>query len=141
LLYYLSIALTTLSNLLYHFFQKSVAPKANPLFSLTITYITAAIVSFMLWPFFAGGSNAATSFKNLNWASFALGIAIIGLELGFLLAYRAGWNISIGALVSNLAVTLLLIPLGALLFKERLSVINMIGIGLSVIGLICMNYK
>jgi uncharacterized membrane protein len=141
LLYYISIALTVLSNLLYHFFQKSIAPKANPLFSLIITYLTAAIISMLLWPFFAGGTNLATSFKNLNWASFALGIAIIGLELGFLLAYRAGWDISFGALVSNLAVTLMLIPLGVLLFKERLSLINIIGIGLSIIGLVFINYK
>jgi drug/metabolite transporter (DMT)-like permease len=136
-----SITLTIISNVLYHIFQKSIAPKANPLFSLAITYVTAAMVSLLLWPFFTEGNGLATSFKNLNWASFALGIAIIGLELGFLLAYRAGWNITLGALVSNLTVSLLLIPIGILFFKEKVSAVNLAGIVLSIAGFICINYK
>jgi drug/metabolite transporter (DMT)-like permease len=141
LLYYLSITLTIVSNILYHLFQKSIAPKANPLFSLTVTYFTAALISLILWPFFTNGNNLSTSFRNLNWASFALGIVIIGLELGFLLAYRAGWNITLGSLVSNLTVSLLLIPIGIILFKERLSLTNVVGIALSIIGFICINIK
>jgi len=40
----------------------------------------------------------------LNWTSFALAFAIAGVEIGFLLAYRAGWNISLGAIASNVAI-------------------------------------
>jgi len=141
LLYYLSITLTIVSNVLYHLFQKSIAPKVNPFISLTVTYTTAALISLILWPFFTGGNSFTAALKNLNWASFALGVAIIGLELGFLLAYRTGWEISLGALVSNLMVSLLLIPVGILLFKERLSMVNGVGIALSIAGFICINYK
>lgn len=141
MLYYLSIALTIISNILYHLFQKSIAPKANPLFSLTVTYCTAALISLILWPFFSNGENFGGSFKNLNWASFLLGFAIIGLELGFLLAYRAGWDITLGSLVSNLTVSLLLIPIGIIFYKEHLSFVNMVGITLSVAGFICINYR
>jgi hypothetical protein len=30
----------------------------------------------------------------INWASFALGAAVLGIEVGFLYAYRVGGNIS-----------------------------------------------
>ena len=42
--------------------------------------------------------------KELNWASYALGLVVVLLEVGFLLAYRAGWKISLAAVYSNVAV-------------------------------------
>ncbi|AST56348.1 membrane protein [Thermoanaerobacterium thermosaccharolyticum] len=38
--------------------------------------------------------------------------------MGFLLAYRVGWDISLGAIVSDVSVTLLLIPIGVIFFKK-----------------------
>jgi len=43
------------------------------------------------------------------------------LELGFLLAYRKVWNISVAGFLSNTLVALMLIPVGLLLFKETIS--------------------
>jgi len=63
------------------------------------------------------------------------------LELGFLLAYRAGWKISLGPLVSNVAVAILLIPVGLLLFREKISLVNLIGIGVCLLGLVLVNHK
>ena len=48
-----------------------------------------------------------------------LGIWIVGLELGFLMAYRAGWNISMGALVANITLALVLIPVGIILYTWK----------------------
>lgn len=84
-------------------------------------------------------TSLAAEVRKINWASFALGASIIGLELGFLLAYRVGWNISIGSLIANTAVSLLLIPIGILLFKETLSITNIIGVLLCVSGLFLIN--
>jgi uncharacterized membrane protein len=57
-------------------------------------------------------------------------------KIGFLLAYRAGWNINVGSLIVSVAVALLLIPTGALLFKEHLSAANVTGIVLCLVGLV-----
>ncbi|KLU59017.1 EamA-like transporter family protein [Peptococcaceae bacterium CEB3] len=140
-LYFFSIGLTVLSNVLYQLFQKSISPQVNPFVSLIITYSTAIIFSAICLPFYLKGQSILLSFKELNWASYALGIAIVGLEFGFLLAYRAGWNLNRASLFSSVAVTLLLIPVGAMLFREKLNIINIIGIGFSVIGLVLMNHK
>ena len=66
---------------------------------------------------------------------------ILGIEIGFLLAYRAGWQISILAVVVNVAATLLLIPVGLIFFGEKLAPINIVGIFLAIIGLILANIK
>jgi multidrug transporter EmrE-like cation transporter len=70
-----------------------------------------------------------------------LGIAIIGLELGFLLAYRAGWNISLAGLVSNVIVGLVLLPVGLLLFQEKLTPLNLAGVVVCIAGLVMINWR
>ena len=79
--------------------------------------------------------------KELNWATFALGFGIVGLELGFLLAYRAGWNLSLGALYSNVMVTVLLLPIGVLVFKETLTGRHWVGLALALSGLMLLGNK
>ena len=59
----------------------------------------------------------------------------MGLELGFLLVYRSGWKVSIAALFSNALVTVLLIPVGMLIFKEQLDLKKALGIALASVGL------
>ncbi len=141
LLFYFSITLTIISNALYHVFQKSTPTNVNPMLALAVTYVTAAAVCLLLLPFFPLSSTLIDSLRQLNWASFALAFAIIGLELGFLLAYRAGWNISLAGIVSNITVGLVLVPIGLLFFKERVSPVNLIGIVICVVGLVMVNQK
>jgi drug/metabolite transporter (DMT)-like permease len=139
MVYYMPIALVIVSNVVYHVFQKMIPDSANPIISLVITYITAAVLSLLILPWYMKDTSLAVEIRKINWASFALGASIIGLELGFLLAYRAGWNISIGALIANTAVSILLIPIGLLLFKETLTLPNIVGILLCVGGLFLIN--
>jgi uncharacterized membrane protein len=58
-----------------------------------------------------------------------------------LLAYRAGWNISIGSLVVSVAVAILLIPTGLLFYREHLSAANVTGIVLCLAGLVLVMLK
>jgi len=37
--------------------------------------------------------------RQLNWASYLLAFSIVGLEVGFLLVYRSGWNLGIAAVL------------------------------------------
>jgi drug/metabolite transporter (DMT)-like permease len=140
-LFYFSIGLTVISNALYHVVQKSTPGTVNPALSLAVTYATAAVVCLALLPFFPLRSSLVQSLRELNWTSYALAFTLIGLELGFLLAYRAGWNISLGAAVSNVTVMLLLVPVGLLWFREKLSLVNLVGIGVCILGLVLVNHK
>jgi len=140
-MFYGAIALTIIANVLYHLFQKVIPANVNPLLSLTVTYLVAAAASIMLLPFFPLRADLAAEIRKVNWASVALGGAIIGLELGFLLAYRQGWNISLASLVANTTVALILIPIGLMLFKERLTPLNIVGMVLALAGLVLVNLK
>lgn len=140
-MYYLSVVLVIVSNVFYHLFQKSIPESVNPIISLIATYGVALILSFIAFFIYPSEASFIDSFKKINWSSYALGASIIGLEMGFLLAYRAGWNISLVALFTNVCVATLLIPVGLLLYKEHISLINIIGIILGITGVICVYQK
>jgi drug/metabolite transporter (DMT)-like permease len=141
LFYYFAILLVVVSNVFYQISQKLIPSDVNPVLSLIVTYSTAIIFSLFLLPFYPITEGFRASFRKMNWASFTLGITIVGIELGFLLAFRAGWNISFAQLFSGLSIAVLLIPIGVLFFHDKLTVLNVIGILLSIGGLILMSYK
>ncbi|TCL75089.1 hypothetical protein EDC14_100319 [Hydrogenispora ethanolica] len=140
-LYYFAIFLVVISNVFYHISQKSTPVAAHPILSLTVTYLTAAAFTLILLPFFPLQEGLAASLKKLNWTCLSLGIAIVGLELGFLLAYRAGWNISVAQFFSTVIITLVLIPVGLLFFQEKMTLINGLGILLCLGGFMLINIK
>jgi drug/metabolite transporter (DMT)-like permease len=141
-LYYAAVGLAVLSNLFYHISQKLTPPGANAALTLTVTYLVSVGVSLVvLWLFFPLKTGLGPALRQLNWASVALGLAIVGIEFGFLLAYRAGGDISLAQIVVSATVTLVLIPLGLVFFKEKLSWLNGAGIVLCLAGLVLINIK
>jgi drug/metabolite transporter (DMT)-like permease len=111
------------------------------MFALVVTYATSTVLSIVLIPLFPMSTSFVEMIKKLNWVSVKLGIAIVGVEIGYLLAYRAGWQISLGAIVSNVAVAVLLVPIGILLFREKLTTVNYVGIVLCIVGLVMTNWR
>lgn len=140
-LYMFPIALIVLSNIVYNVCQKSTPQSANPFSALLITYLTAALLTLVAFPFYKTDKGFFQSFNELNWTSFALGGAIVGLELGYLFAYRVGWNIGVGSLVANIILAIMLIPIGILFYKEGFAINQIIGIISCLIGLILINKK
>lgn len=139
-MYYFSIILAAASGVLYHISQKSIHPKANPMMSMMITFFVA-LVGTSIWYFFSGsGSNGqwSTEIKNINWASFSLGISLLGLEFGILLAYRSGWQVSNFNLFYTFVLAALLLPVGLILFKETVPLRTLIGMGVALFGLMLM---
>lgn len=134
-MFYLAIVLTVVSNIFYHVAQKSIPSNANMIVSIIVSYAAALIVSLALLPFFDMPDSFVQSVKNLNWASWLVGITIVGVEIGFLVAYRAGWNISLAALTSNVTLTLMLVPIGLIVFKEHLNWTNLLGVVFCFLGL------
>ncbi|MGE5508357.1 MAG: EamA family transporter [Chitinophagales bacterium] len=134
--YYSAIGLVVVSNAAYHLAQKATPAKVNPFLALSVTYLTAAMISTALLALTGGLVHLVPALKRLNWASVALGAAIVGLEMGFLLAYRAGWNISLAQVFSTIIVTLVLLPVGLIWFHEQLRAENLVGILLCLAGVL-----
>jgi drug/metabolite transporter (DMT)-like permease len=138
---YTPIVLVILSSLCYHLFQKSTPVNLNPIVALIITYGCALIVSIISFFIFSPKTNLIQSLGDANYASFFLGLAVVGIEFGFLLAYRSGWNISSASLLTNTLVALLLIPIGLLLYKEKISLTTIAGVILCISGLILISKR
>ncbi|NLT95388.1 MAG: EamA family transporter [Clostridia bacterium] len=138
-MYVFSIVLIVASNIVYNICQKSTPENANPFSALFLTYVTAAMVTIIMFLFNKTDKGFFQSFKDLNWTSIALGIAIVGLELGYLLAYRAGWKISLGSLVANISLAVMLIPIGIIFYKEGFDLQKIWGVVFCIIGLILIN--
>jgi hypothetical protein len=137
----LSVVIIVASNVLYHVSQKSIPTGAHPLLSVAVTYAAALLVTLLLFPFSPGGAPKLSGLAQLNWATLGVAVSAVGIEIGFLLAYRAGWNISIGSLVVSVSVAILLIPTGLLLYREHLSAANVTGIVLCLAGLVLVMLK
>lgn len=140
-LYYVSIILAIFSSALYHFSAKSTPSNINFSVSLVVTYAVAIMVTLSTFFIFPVQDGFTMEIKKLNWASFMLAIAIVGIEFGFLLVYKSGWNIGIAAVLVNVVASLILLPVGNLFFKDKISLVNIIGIFICLIGLVMLNWK
>ena len=130
------VLVTVLANVIYNICQKSTPGDLNAFGSLTVTYLVAACVSAVLFVVTAGKGNIPGQLHKLNWTSFVLGAAIIGLEAGYIFLYRAGWKISVGSLVSNISLAVVLALVGVFLYKETLTARQLIGMALCAGGLV-----
>jgi uncharacterized membrane protein len=133
--FYFSFGLTVVGMVLYHLSQKSVPAGMNPFLVIILAYaigIALCVVCAIAYP---GKKNLIESVKLSNWAVFTLGAAAALIELGFLLAYRAGWKISMAAVATNAAAAIALIPIGILVFKDHLSWRNVVGLVFCIFGL------
>jgi uncharacterized membrane protein len=133
--FYLAFALTVIGMLLYHLSQKSVPAETNPFFVIVIAYVVGIAFCLVIALFYPAKKGLVETFRGSNWAVFTLGAAAALIELGFLLAYRTGWKISIAAVASNAAAAIVLIPVGLIVFKDQLSLRNVIGLIFCMVGL------
>jgi drug/metabolite transporter (DMT)-like permease len=140
-LFYFSIALAIASSALYHFVAKSTPLNVNFTVSLLVTYAVAFVVTLLGFFFFPATNGITAELKQLNWASFGLAFAVVGIEFGFLLTYRAGWNLGIAAVLVNVVASLILLPVAIFFFKDRISWVNIAGIVVCFIGLVMLNWK
>lgn len=140
-LFTFSITLAILSSALYHFSAKSAPANVNFSVSLLVTYAVAFLVTLGTVFFFPAPNGILAELKQLNWATLLMAVAIVGIEFGFLLCYRAGWDLGITAVAVNVIASLLLLPVAILLFKDKISWVNLAGIVVCVIGLVMLNWK
>ena len=135
------LSLAIVSTVAYHVIMKLTPAGVNPLLSLMVTYGAVAVLlggALVLAP---GDFTWREEVRHLNWTAIALALAIIGLDLGFILLYRSGFEVSLGALVTQTAAAMLLVGIGVLVFREKLSLEHGLGIVLCLVGLWLVNRR
>jgi|SRR5678815_21715 multidrug transporter EmrE-like cation transporter len=135
------LTLAIVATVGYHLVLKVTPANVNPVLSLAATYLVVSVALVTVYLLAPAATPAREAVKLLNWTVFALAAAIILLDVGFLMLYRSGFDVSLGQLVTQSAAALLLLGLGVVLFRERLNLANLAGIALCVVGLWLINRK
>jgi len=125
----------------YHLVLKLTPAGVNPLLSLLVTYALVVVLFGGILLAAPGGFEWKQELRQLNWTAIALAVVIVGLDLGFLFLYRSGFEVSLGALVTQSAAALLLLAIGVAVFREHLSAANAVGLVLCLAGLWLVNQR
>lgn len=133
------IALVIVSNTVYQLCTKSVPDAVNPFASLTVTYLIAALFSAVLYFTLKNGGSLVREYAHLNWAPFLLGLCIVGLEVGYIYAYKAGWPVSSATMTQSSVVAIALLIIGYLLYREAISLTKVAGMIICLVGLYFIN--
>ena len=123
------------SNTFYHICAKSMPEEAHAFGALTVTYLIGAALSAAVFITSVRPANVLTELHKLNWAPFVLGLAIVGLEAGNVFLYRAGWKVSVGSVVCNISLAVVLLFVGCFLFREQITVRQLVGVAVCALGL------
>ena len=126
----------------YHVMLKIMPPQTNAAIVLFGTYFFATTLSFLLLIFYPGRLSLEAEFAKLTWAAVwpigAFGLAVFGIEFGYLLAYRSGWKLSTASATMNTVSTALLFGIAMFAFQEEFSIQKLIGVLLATGGVLLM---
>lgn len=128
-----------LSSVGYQVGLKEVSDVGDPMASLMVTYLAASVVSFVIYFFQSlGRESFLRGVLSVNLSAIGLGLAIVGIEVGTLFMYRAGWAVNVAFVVANSLIVAALMLTGFLLYKEKLTLRQLIGVGISLAGILCI---
>ncbi len=133
------IVLVVVSNVVYQICAKSVPKDMDAMASLTITYAVGTVCSAVMYFVMNRGGNLIAEYSKLNIAPFLLGISVVGLEVGFIYAYKIGWQVSTASIVQSAFLAVVLMFAGALLYHETITVNKAVGIAVCLAGLWIVN--
>ena len=133
------LLLVVLSSVGYQVGLKEVSGIGDPMISLMVTYLAASAVSFVIYFFQSLGKESfLRGVLSVNVSAMGLGLAIVGIEVGTLFMYRAGWAVNVAFVVANSLIVAALMLTGFLLYKEKLTLRQLIGVGIALVGILCI---
>ena len=135
------MALVIVSNVIYQICAKSVPQGMNAFASLTVTYLVGAAASLLLYFVLEKDGNLLREYQKMNWAPAVLGVVVVGLEVGWIYAYKVGWPVSTGFIVQSAFLAVTLLAVGYFLYREALTWNKVLGVVICLIGLGFINYK
>jgi len=140
-MFYISAMIAIVGAVGYQYCVKRVSVSLNPVVSVIGAYIAVLILSLAILPFFHSEGGLVKQFRQLNWVQLAIAVSVLLIELGFLLMYRYGWNLSTGNLITGVIVNIALLGLGAIALGEKVSLTNAIGVVICIIGVALIGYR
>ena len=109
--YIVPLLLVIFCNVCYHLLSKSLPSDTNLFLGLSVTYGVAFVGSIILF-LITKNTIFINEKNNINIFNFLVGLVIIGVEGGYMMMYRAGWEISKASVYSNIILAVLLLIIG-----------------------------
>lgn len=136
--YLVPLFVVIICNVCYHLISKNISNTTNTFIGLFITYGVACLISALA---FLGTSKDyfTTEVTKISISNILLGLVVVGIEGGYILMYRGGWEISKGSLIANMCIAIILLIFGALLFKEGITIKKAMGVALCITGIFLIN--
>jgi len=129
-----SAVIVIASLVTYQVCMKLVPGGVNPISALATFYFTALICTLAAARF-VPTATPLWSASEFSWAAVFVGVAIVGIELGYLLMYRSGWNLSTAPVIGMGSAAVILVPISVMAFKQPWTPRYLVGIALCIYGL------
>lgn len=89
----------------------------------------------------AEGENRKKALLSWNPWALGLGCSIVGIELGVVYMYRAGWTVQTSFILTNSLIVAALMVTGALFYGEKLKLRQLAGAVLTLAGIACIVWQ
>ena len=139
--YFLSAALATLATVGYHTLVKKIPATIDPLISVLGIYLFVLLLAGPAILFFLPRADIIQNLKQIGWVQFGIAIVVMGMELGFLLMYRNGWDLSAGNVVTGVFINTILAFIGIAFLREQLNLTNILGVVLCIAGVAMVGWR
>jgi drug/metabolite transporter (DMT)-like permease len=136
--YLVPLLVVIICNVCYHLISKNISSTTNTFIGLFITYGVACLISALAF-LITSKNYFITEVTKVSISNILLGLVVIGVEGGYILMYRGGWEISKGSLIANMCIAIILLIAGALVFKEGITIKKAMGISLCIMGIFLIN--
>jgi drug/metabolite transporter (DMT)-like permease len=105
---------------------------------LFITYGVACLISALAF-FITSKNYFIEEVTKASISNVLLGLVVVGVEGGYILMYRGGWEISKGSITANMCIAIILLIFGLLVFKEGITIKKAMGAALCIMGIFLIN--
>lgn len=137
---FLPITVAVLANVFYHVASKSIPAEQNAFMGLVVNYATALIASAILF-FLTPHEKILVEAAKSNWACILMGLSITGVEVAFVMIYRAGGELSTASLIVNILLALAMLIVGGIFYHEQISAQKIFGVALCIAGVIMLSSR
>ncbi|MEI8298393.1 MAG: hypothetical protein WCH32_10250 [Pseudomonadota bacterium] len=132
--YTLSMLVIIVSQVLYQLAVKALPAALPPMGMLASVYALAAVTCVVLSPL-AGAPLTFADFKSgFGWPMLLLAASIVGIEFGYLIAYRSGWTLGVTYSVASTATVTVLAVVGVLWFGDAMNLRRAVGLVVALAG-------
>ena len=111
----------------------------HPMSVLVIAYAVGTVGCAVLYFVLNKNGNLLQELKSSNYIPYLIGICLMGLEVGTIYMYKAGWAVNTGYIVHSSLIAVGLIFAGYIFFREAITLNKVLGVVICMIGLYFIN--